>query len=115
MDSVVGSTVKTVVPRLYVVVGADRQHEDRPTGLRPHCAGNPVLLHVQGKCFQSSGSGAVSEPLKHRCNLGFRQEGQRHEFSNVLVGTAVCAVGWLQSQLLNLIEKKENKFSEISS
>ena len=99
MDSVVGSTVKTVVPRLYVVVGADRQHEDRPTGLRPHCAG---------------GSGAVSEPLKHRRNLGFRQEGQRHEFSNVLVGTAVCAVDWLQSQLLNLIGKKENKFSEIS-
>ena len=93
VDAVVGSSIEAVVPTLDVVVDSDRQHVNRPRSGRPHFTGNPVVFHVLYKCFRASGAGAVFETLEFWQNSGCRQERQRHQLSDIVVGTAVSPVG----------------------
>ena len=60
------------MPSLNIVVRSNGQHVDGPAGRRSHCASNPVVSYVLDKFQQRGGGGAVSEPLEHGRDVGFR-------------------------------------------
>ena len=95
LSSSVSASVDAVVPPFYIVVCSDRNHEDRPTGRRPHGAENPCICHILNKLLEKRRRCLDLEPLEDRCDVRLWQEGKCHYFSDVLVNGVIRSIRML--------------------